>query len=247
MKPRPLAFACLAVALALSAAPAAHAQFWLANSVNNNQIVEWAICDSALKKHQPLPSICAKYPKYSGAKSRQGSASPTPVASVKVSPTATRFIPVAGDDSVKQLADSLGNTPQERQQILQLATAGEQLFEKKYKGKGWDHTIAGAMTFFIVSVHIVRTGKQPAADAENSLYASLNATLAQSDISKASSKDKTALYNTLLACAGLPLVFYVDGRQNNNAAQIEQAKTMATGFSRKLLNMEPEALEGMLH
>ena len=31
---------------------------------------------------------------------------------------ATRFTPVADDDSVKNLADSLGNTPEERQQIL---------------------------------------------------------------------------------------------------------------------------------
>lgn len=245
MDKNPVSLACIAI-MALLAAPAAHAQFWLANSVNNNQIVEWAICDSAVRKHQPLPSICAKYPKYSGAKPRQGGASPAPVASVKVSPTATRFTPVAGDDSVKQLVDSLGNSPQERQQILQLAAAGEQLFEKKYKGKGWDHTIAGAMTFFVVSAHIVNTGQQPDADAENSLYASLNATLAQSDIARASNKDKTALYNVLLACAGLPLVFYVDGKEHGNAAQVEQAKTMAAGFSRKLLNIEPEALAKML-
>lgn len=246
MKPHSLASICVAAALALSIVPAAHAQFWLANMANNNQVVETAICDSALKKHQSLPAICAKYPKYSGAKSRQGGASPAPSASVKVSPVATRFTPVAGDDSVKQLADSLGNSPQERQQILQLAAAGEQLFEKKYRGKGWDHTIAGAMTFFVVSAHIVNTGQQPDADAENSLYASLNATLAQSDIARASNKDKTTLYNVLLACAGLPLVFYVDGKEHGNAAQVEQAKTMAAGFSRMLLNIEPEALAKML-
>ncbi len=230
----------------LLAAQAAHAQQWLVNSLINNQVVETAICDSAMKKRQPLPSICAKYPKYSGAKSRQGSASPAPGALAKVPPTATRFIPVAGDDSVKQLAESLGNTPQERRQILQLAAAGEQLFEEKYKGKGWDHTIAGAMTFFIVSAHIVNTGEQPGVDAENDLYASLNATLARSDIAKASNKDKTALYNVLLACAGLPLVFYVDGKEHGNAAQVEQARAMAAGFGRKVLNMDPEALAGML-
>ncbi len=163
-----------------------------------------------------------------------------------ISPTATKFTPVPGDDSVKKLADGLGNTPQERQQILQLANTGEQLFQTKYKGKGWDHTIAGAMTFFIVATHIVNTGEQPGADAENNLYASLNATLARSDIAKAPNKDKAALYNVLLACAGLPLVFYVDGKQNNNAERVEQAKTMAAGFSRKLLGVEPQALAGML-
>ncbi|MBS0226700.1 MAG: hypothetical protein JSS25_10215 [Proteobacteria bacterium] len=232
--------------LALSIAPAARAQQWLVNSVINNAIAERAICDSALKRHLSLPSICAKYPKYSGAKSRQGGASPTSVASATAPPTATRFTPVAGDDSVKQLADSLGNSPQERQQILQLAAAGSQLFAQKYKGRGWDNTLAGAMTFFIVSAHIVNTGEQPGADVENNLYTSLNASLAQSDIAKASDKDKTALYNVLLASAGLPLVFYVDGKQNNNTGQVEQAKAMAAGFGRKLFKMEPQELTGML-
>ena len=55
-----------------------------------------------------------------------------PWANAQSGPAATRFTPVAGDDSVKQLADSLGNTPEERQQILQLAGAGKELFAQKF-------------------------------------------------------------------------------------------------------------------
>ena len=77
-----------------------------------------------------------------------------PWANAQSGPVATRFTPVAGDDSVKQLADSLGNTPEERQQILQLAGAGKELFAQKYKGR-WDNTLAGAMAFFIVGAYIV--------------------------------------------------------------------------------------------
>ena len=158
---------------------------------------------------------------------------------------ATRFTPVAGDDSVKQFADSLGNTPEERQQILQLAGAGKELFAQKYKGK-WNNTLAGAMTFFIVSTHIVTTGDQPAAEAEQRLFASLDGTLSKSEIGRASNAEKTALYNVLLASAGLPLVIYVDGKQNNNTGQVEQAKAMAAGFGRKLFKMESQALLKML-
>ena len=146
---------------------------------------------------------------------------------------------------MKKFADSLGNTPEERQQILQLAAAGKELFAQKYKGR-WDNTIAGAMTFFIVAAYIVGTDEQPSADAESRLFDSLNATLAQSEIARASNAEKTALYNVLLASAGLPLVFYVDGKQNNNAGQVEQAKVMAAGFGRKLFNMEMRELTGML-
>lgn len=162
-----------------------------------------------------------------------------------VSPTTTRFTPVAGDDSVRKLADSLGNTPEERQQILQLAGAGKEIFAQKYKGK-WDNTLAGAMTFFVVSAYIVDTGQQPSAETENRLFDSLSATLAQSDIVRASNAEKTGLYNVLLASAGLPLVIYVDAKETGNAGQVEQAKVMAAGFSRKLFNMEMRELTGML-
>jgi hypothetical protein len=225
----------------LPCAPAAHAQQGLVNNAINNQIMETAICDSALRKHERLPDVCAKYPRYGGPVTPGRAAAPGRPAS----PTATLFTPVAGDDAVKQLADSLGNSPEERRQILQLAGAGKEMFALKYKGK-WQNTIAGAMTFFITAVTTVQSEREPDADAQQRLFDSLNATLAQSDIVRASDKDKTALYDVLLAAAGLPLVFYVDGKQHDNAAQVEQAKAMAAGFSRKLLHVEPQALSGML-
>ncbi|QIL19366.1 DUF6683 family protein [Thermomonas sp. HDW16] len=201
------------------------------NRINGDMTLR-NMCEDWKRKGEKVPAECAKY----ASSSTQ---------SKPASPTATRFTPVAGDDSVKNFADSLGNTPEERQQILQLAGAGKELFAQKYKGR-WDNTIAGAMTFFIVASYIVGTDEQPSADAENRLFDSLNATLAQSEIARASNAEKTALYNVLLASAGLPLVFYVDGKQNNNAGQVEQAKVMAAGFGRKLFNMEMHELTGML-
>jgi hypothetical protein len=225
----------------LACAPAAHAQSWLLNSAINHQSVDIAICDSALRKHERLPDVCAKYPRHGGKVAPGSSEAPPRPAP----PTATLFTPVAGGDAVKQLADSLGNTPEQRAQILQLAGAGKEMFALKYKGK-WQNTIAGAMTFFIAAVATVQSGHEPDADAQQRLFDALNASLAQSDIARSSNADKTALYNVLLASAGLPLVFYVDGKQNGNAAQVEQARTMAAGFSRKLLHVEPQALSDML-
>ena len=225
----------------LFVAPVAHAQQSIVNNSVQNQIIETAICDGALRNGQRLPAECAKYAKYSGDKGQQQAAAPAPKAPV----AATRFKPVAGDVSVKNLADSLGKTQEERQLILQLAGAGKELFAKKYQGK-WDNTVAGAMTFFITSTYTVANDREPAAAAEDSLFDSLNATLAQSDVARASNADKTALYNVLLASAGLSLVFYVDGKQSGNDAQVKQAKTMAAGFSRKFFNMDVPALTAML-
>lgn len=202
----------------------------ISNRVSNDMTMR-NMCDDWRRKGQ-VPRECEKYA--------------SPSAQSSASSTGTRFTPVAGDDSVKQLADSLGNTPEERRQILQLAAAGKELFAQKYEGKGWDNTLAGAMTFFVVASYIVSTHAQPSAEAEVNLFASLDATLAQSDIARASDAEKTGLYNVLLASAGLPLVVYVDGKQAGNAGQVEQARAMADGFSRRLFNMELNQLVGML-
>ncbi|MFN3310487.1 MAG: DUF6683 family protein [Thermomonas sp.] len=225
----------------LSCVSAAHAQQSLVNNAIDNQIIDTAICDSALRRHERLPDVCAKYPRHGGKGAPGSSAAPRRPAT----PTATLFTPVADDEAVKQLADSLGNTPEQRAQILQLAGAGKEMFALKYKGK-WQNTIAGAMTFFIAAVATVQSGREPDADAQQRLFDSLNASLAQSDIVRAPAKDKTALYDVLLAAAGLPLVFYVDGQQHGNAAQVEQAKAMAAGFSRTLMHVEPQALSALL-
>ncbi len=237
--PRPVVATLLVLLFAM--APAANAQrssyqvFMDNNRIMmdriNSDMAMRNMCEDWKRKGDKVPAGCAEY--------ASSSVAPQP------SPTATRFSPVAGDASVKNLADSLGDTPEERAQILQLAGAGKELFAQKYKGK-WDNTIAGAMTFFIVSAHIVSTDRQPTASAEDRLFAALNATLAQSEIARASNADKTALYNVLLAGAGLPLVIYVDGKQTGNAAQVEQARTMAAGFSRTFLGTDLQALSAML-
>ena len=228
--------------IALFVVPAAYAQRssyemmrdsnrMIFNRINGDMTLR-NMCEDWKRKGEKVPDECAKY----AASSTQ---------SKPVSPMATRFTPVAGDDSVKQFADSLGNTPEERQQILEWAGAGKELFAQKYKGK-WNDTLAGAMTFFVVSAKIVATEQQPTADAENRLFASLDGMLANSDIGRASNAEKTALYNVLLASAGLPLVIYVEGKQRKNDALVGQARTMAAGFGRKILGVEPSALAGML-
>lgn len=232
-----------AFAVTLLTAPAAQAQQWLVNSAIQNQIVETAICDGAQKKREKLPDACAKYPKYGAGTASRGSASPAPA----IARGTTKFAPAANDDSLQKLADSLGSTAQERQQLLQLANAGKQLFEQKYAGKGWNDSIAGAFAFFIIANTTVHTGKEPDNAAQDGLFATLEQTLSQSpDLAKASAREKTALYNSLVACAGLPLLFYLDGKQQGNTAEIEKARELSAGFSRKLLNLEPQALAAML-
>ena len=238
---------CVAFPLMVTS-PAAQAQQWLVNNAINNQIVETAICDSALKKGEKLPSICAKYPKYSRAARPSNPTTQTPQPQAPASAKSRvagsgKFVPNPGDDSLRKLADSVGSTEQERQQLRQVVQAGNTLFEQKYGAKGWKNDLAGAFAFFIVSISTVYNDQEPDGAAQDRVFDALGTTLVQApDIAKLSNKDRNALYNTLIAAGGLPLLFYADGKQQNNAAEVEQAKAMAAEFSRKILNTEPQAL-----
>lgn len=240
--------------LPIAIASGAQAQQWLVNTAINNQIVETAICDSALKKGERLPDICAKYPKYGGAMRPDRASSGGASAQTQRAPARTRpptaasakFVPNPGDDSLQKLADSAGSTTQERQQMLQLLQAGTQMFEKKYGAKGWKNDLAGAFAFFIVSVSTVTNDRETDNGADDRLFDAMVATLGQApDIAELSNKDRTALYNTLIAAGGLVLLFYADGKQHDNTAEVEQAKTMAAEISRKIMNVEPQTLAEM--
>ena len=237
--------------LLLASAPAANAQQWLVNNVIQNHSIEVSICDSAQKKGQRLPDICAKYPQFSGAKAKQGSASPA-AAARPARPSASalaslRFTPPAGSHAMETFVDGLGRTPDERQQLLQVIAATKTAFEQDYAAKGWKNNVAGAFAFFIGSIGYIWSGHEPDAAAQDRLFEALSTVLAQSpDMPKASPREKAALYDTLIASASIPLLLYIDGSQKNDKAQVEQARGLAAEYSRKVLQAEPEALAGML-
>ena len=105
-----------AFAAILLAAPAVHAQQRLVNNAINNQIVETAICDGALRKHERLPDICAKYPRYAGAATQSApDAQPQPGAKPATASTvaALRFTPTSSN-ALQTFANNLGKNPEER-------------------------------------------------------------------------------------------------------------------------------------
>lgn len=160
--------------------------------------------------------------------------------------SALRFTPPAGDASLKEFADKLGNNASEREQMLQaITTAKTEIFEQRYASKGWKNNVAGAYTFFISGVSYVWTGKVPDGAAEDRLFAQMGETLAP-DLAGVSDREKATLYNTLIGSISLPLLLYIDGEQTGNQAQMEQARTLAAQYSREILKMEPEQVGRLL-
>lgn len=159
---------------------------------------------------------------------------------------ALEFTPVAGDATLRDFADKLGNNPQQRQELLQaITTAKQELFEQPYGPRGWKNNVAGAYAGFVVGLATVLGEGAPSTAAEDRLFADFSAKLAPA-MADLGNKEKSALYDTLIASASLPLLLYIDGRQNGNAAQIEQARTLAAEYGRKILHSEPEEVIAML-
>ncbi|MBX3701369.1 MAG: hypothetical protein KF903_10275 [Dokdonella sp.] len=159
---------------------------------------------------------------------------------------ALKFAPVAGDDTLRNFADQLGDNPQQRRELLEaITTAKKELFEQPYGPRGWKNNVAGAYAGFVVGLATVLSGEAPSTAVEDRVFADFSAKLAPA-MANVSNKEKAALYDTLIASASLPVLLYIDGNQKGNAAQIKQARTLAAEYSRKILHSEPQELLAML-
>lgn len=159
---------------------------------------------------------------------------------------ALRFRPPAGDATLREFADGLGKTPEERRELLQaITTAKRELFEQPYAAKGWTNNVAGAYAFFVISMEVVRTDSAADPAAQDRLFARLGETLAP-DLVGVSDAEKAALYDTLIANASLPLLLYIDARGKDDPAQVEHARRLAADYGRRLLKLEPEELAALL-
>ena len=234
-------------------APAAHAQYYIGGNAYNTagdallaQRIQTVLNYRPQPQSQPQPQRAAQ----GGTQAAQVQASVAAAAPTRPSASAIaalRFTPPAGGVAMEKFANDLGRTPEERKQLLQAIATTKATFEQQYAAKGWKNNVAGAFAFFIGTIGYVWSGREPDEAAQKNLFDALTVVLADSpDMAKASHGEKAELYDTLIASTSLPLLLYVDGSQNGNKAELEQARRLATEYSRKLMHAEPQALAAML-
>lgn len=244
------AFALLLIAPAANAQRSSYQMMMDTNRMMmnriNNAMITRNMCEDWKRKGETVPAECAEY--VSPSTATKATASPVPQASPgPAALAALRFKPVAGNQALRAYANEIGSTAEEREQLLQVFTATKAAFEQDYAAKGWKNNVAGSFAFFIGSIGYIWSGHEPDAATQDRLFRALTAVLAEApEIAKASAQEKTALYDTLIASASMPLVLYIDGSQKNDKAQMEQARKLAAEYSRKVLNTEPQALAALL-
>ncbi|MDM7923115.1 MAG: hypothetical protein QUS14_12515 [Pyrinomonadaceae bacterium] len=152
-----------------------------------------------------------------------------------------KFTPDASVNTAKQIADAVGETPEEKKLLMLIATSTKAAFETEAAAKGWSNNIAGALTFFIVSNATIYHGAEPSDESVETLYQALNESIDQiPEFGKISNREKQGFYNMLLGFAGIPLMTYMEGVEKKDEATIEVARQLAGGMTEMIMKTGPE-------
>lgn len=175
---------------------------------------------------------------------RAGGKSSIPVTPRPVPKNYGKFRPDAGVDTAKIMAETLGETPEERALYKQIVDGTKAAFEKEVSAKGWKNNIAGAFTFFIVALGTTyHDSPEPSDETVNALYEAMNQTIDEiPEFGKMSNRDKQGLYNTLIGFAGIPLATLEEGKQSNNQPTIKIARQLAGQLIQIVLKTDPNRL-----
>jgi hypothetical protein len=147
-------------------------------------------------------------------------------------------------DTGKALADNLADTPEEKALIKQIYAATKAEYEKEAAVKGWKNNIAAGLTFFTVTAMTVyHNAEAPGDEAVNTYYRVMNVALDEiPEFATVANKDKQAFNNMLIGFSGMLLAVYLEGKQNNDAAELATAKKLAGMLIEMVLKTDPENL-----
>lgn len=231
----------IALMLVCSAAHAQRSNYQMFQDTNrmlnnriNNQMTRQNTCEEKRRNGETVPEECGN------------ATQSAPPALSATDRAALQFTPNAADNSVQTFVNQQVQDAGEREQlIVAIQAVKREVLERDYAARGWKNNVAGAYAFLIASLHLAWTGNEPSMAQKDALFASLGATLGPG-LAGVSDKDKTELYNTLIAGATLPLLLHLDGKDKNDEAELQQARDLAAHYSRTLLKMEPQELAGLM-
>ncbi|HMJ09490.1 MAG TPA: DUF6683 family protein, partial [Pyrinomonadaceae bacterium] len=144
----------------------------------------------------------------------------------------------------KTLADSLGDTPEEKALIRQIYTATKAAYEKEAAARGWKNNIAAGLTFFTVTAMTVyRDAEEPGNEAIVNYFKIVNSALDETpELAAVANKDKQGYNNMLIGFSGLLIAGYSEGKQNNDAATLASYKKLAGNLIEMILKTDPEKI-----
>ena len=155
-----------------------------------------------------------------------------------------RFKPVEGVDVASKVAKALGENEEEVATYRNICVSMMTSFKNQAKTYGWSNDLAGALTFFIVTNSVLANNvDEPNVDELKRVYEAVRISIdAEKDFAKLSNKEKHQLHDLLLAFAGIPLAFYVDGAQRQDAEAITASRQVSGKMIELVLKVAPSKL-----
>jgi hypothetical protein len=154
-----------------------------------------------------------------------------------------KFTPDPAVNTAKQIADAVGETPEEKALLIRVVNGTKTAFEAEAFTKGWKNNIAGALTFFIVSNASVYHGSEPSDESSALLYQVISESIDQiPEFGKLTNREKQGFYNTLIGFAGIPLMTYLEGAETNDTATISVARQLAGKMTEMVMKTSPDKI-----
>lgn len=155
-----------------------------------------------------------------------------------------RFKPVAGIDVASKVAKALGENEDEVATYRQICTSMMTSLKKQARTYGWSNDLAGAVTLFIVTNSVLANNvDEPNVDELKRVYEAVRISIdAEKDFAKLSDKEKHQLHDLLLAFTGIPLAFYADGTQREDAQTVSASRQISGKMIDLVLKIDPAKL-----
>ena len=144
----------------------------------------------------------------------------------------------------RELADQLGNTPEERAQYLKLMNAVLDEFRKKVTAADLQNDVAIALSYFFVENLRIYRGLPEASDQQ---YVDVRNVIAkillgQSGVTKLTDRQKQEYYEALVAYTGITQFGYEQAKQAGNEQIAKGYQQVAGQNLQTLTKMSPDSL-----
>lgn len=157
---------------------------------------------------------------------------------------ATIFRPDHRSNYLNSLANELGSTPAEREQLQLLFATTKEAFENEVAAKGRSKDISAAFTFFIATaVTVYRNDSMPDDKAVDNLWAGMSSALTEMpEVKNLTNAEKQQLYDMLIGFSGFLLAGYAEGQTAGGEETRKLFQQVAGVLIQTILKTDPDKL-----
>jgi len=169
---------------------------------------------------------------------------PMPVSPPTSTDTTAFFKPDPGSNYMTAMADQLGTTAAEKEQLRQIFALTKEAFEKEVAAKGRSNNLPAAFTLFIATmVTVYHDDPEPSDEAVDKLWDGMSSALTEMpELKNLTNEEKQQMYDMLVAFSGLVLAGYTQAKMSGNAESLKVFKALSGGLIQTVLKTVPEKL-----